>query len=70
MRVAPQIELTDAEYAGHERPFFGKNFILKKAIEATENTEQARVSRKITGHPNGDSVTAHNPLFLLCDLCG
>ena len=40
--------------------------ILKKAIEATENTEdteQARVSRKITGHPNGDSVTAHNPLF-------
>ena len=45
---------------------------LKKAIEATENTEdteQARVSRKMTGHPNGDSVKVHNLLFFLCDLC-
>ena len=43
---------------------------LKKAIEATENTEKARVSRKITGHPNGGSVKARNLLFFLCDLCG
>ena len=49
-----------------------RHIILKKAIEATENTEdteQARVSRKMTGHPNGDSVKVHNLLFFLCDLC-